>query len=103
MVAGPNVTLRGASQDRERTSCTRTDFSSRPLQGNPSDLEDMYVLGENRSPRRARPGSAKEPVLHVGRRRRTTTALEFLQQLALGDSKVGIIQNAFLTQLIQLT
>ena len=45
----------------------------------------------------------KEAALHVGRRRRTTTALEFLQQLALGDSKVGIIQNAFLTQLIQLT
>mgnify|MGYP003094320539 FL=1 len=42
-------------------------------------------------------------VVGIGRQRDTTTALKLLQQLALGDSKVGIIQNAFLTQLIQLT
>jgi len=42
-------------------------------------------------------------VVGIGRQRDTTTALKLLQQLALGDSKVSIIQNAFLTQLIQLT
>ena len=39
------------SPDRGRTFSTRTDFSSRPLRGNPSHLGDTYVLDENRSPR----------------------------------------------------
>ena len=102
LVTGPNVTLRGASPDRGRTSCTRTDFSSKPLRGNPSNLEDTYVLDDNRSPRSTGPAHCKEAVLNVGRRRRTAIALELPQQLTLGNGEVGIIQNAVLVQLSQL-
>ena len=65
-----------AAPDRERTSCTRTDFSSRPLRGNPSNLEEKDVLSENRSPRwtvrpTAPPGSRPRP--YQGRQARRIT------------------------------
>ena len=101
-MTGPNVTLRGASLNRERTSCTRTDFSSRPLRGNPSDLREKNVLGGNRSPRRADSAYCKETVLRIGRRRHTATALELPQQLALGLEKLFIVEETFTVQLSQV-